>query len=309
VERPRTWSLEELAELPQSEILTDIHCVTRWSKLDVRFSGVLLKTLLDACQVAGSARFVSFVARSERRHSSSLPLPQALQLGTLLATHYEGRPLPEDHGGPLRGVVPGRYFYKSVKWIETIELLEQDQPGYWESEAGYHNHADPWLEQRYIAGSISRREAAALVERRDFSGRDLLSINVASLDLRGLRAGNALLRNANFECCNLCDADFRQANLSNARFRQADLRGADFASADLEGADFAGADLRGVSFHSCSLFGTTFADVSGGLILHPARFDGDTRIDRESMAALTGDQQRVVDQLLKATGKGGEAAS
>lgn len=298
IEASKSFTLADISELPQMEIVTDIHCVTRWSKLDARFGGVSLKDLLAEVAIDDAAKFVSFVARSERNHSSSLPLDTAIQLGTLLVTHYEGQPLPEDHGGPIRGVVPGRYFYKSVKWIEKIVLLEQDRPGYWEAESGYHNVADPWREQRYIASSVSRRDAAALIEQRDFSGKDLLSIDVASLDLSGLIAEHATMRNANFEKSVLTAANFRRANLSNANFRQADLRNANFSAADLEGADFAGADLRGANLSGASLFGTTFCDADDKAIANAARLDPQTKIDRESINSLTSAQQDFVGRFL-----------
>ncbi|MGI9517827.1 MAG: molybdopterin-dependent oxidoreductase, partial [Pirellulaceae bacterium] len=292
VRHPTTFSLEQIAELPQTRIVTDIHCVTRWSKFDVPFAGVLLETVLQLCGMETSARFVSFVARSERNHSSSLPLEEAIDLGTLLATHVDERPLPPDHGGPLRGIVPGKYFYKSVKWIERIELLAEDRPGFWESDSGYHNQADPWLEQRYISSSIDRRQAVRLIESRKFSGLDLLSIDVRKLDLRGLQAESATLRNANFGGSQLTEADFRRANLSNANVRQADLRQADFADADLEGADFAEADLRGANLSGCSLFGTSFCDTQDDEILNTAITDQHTRIDAAAMDVLTEPQQR-----------------
>lgn len=298
VHQPMTFSLEQIAELPQQRIVTDIHCVTRWSKYDVPFAGVLLKTVLQLCGVESNARFVSFVARSERNHSSSLPLEEAVELGTLLATHVDDQRLPPDHGGPLRGIVPGKYFYKSVKWVERIELLAEDRPGFWESDSGYHNQADPWLEQRYIASSIDRRQAARLIESRKFSGLDLLSIDVRKLDLSGLEAASAMLRNANFGGSQLTGANFRGSNLSNASFRQADLRNADFTNADLEGADFAQADLRGANLSGCSLFGTSFCDAQGDDILHPAITDQQTRIDAAAMEVLTEPQQRWLQAFL-----------
>lgn len=298
VECPQQFTLEDLASLPQTELVTDIHCVTRWSKFDARFSGVSLATLLQECKVQSSARFVSFVARSERNHSSSLRIDEALELGCLLATHYEGQPLPEDHGGPLRGVVPKKYFYKSVKWIEKIELLQYDRPGYWEADSGYHNNADPWLEQRYIASSISKRDANALIENRDFSAQDLLSIDVTALDLTGLNARQAILRNANFRECRLIEADFSESNLSNACFRKADLNLANFQDADLEGADFSSADLRGANLTGCSLFGTTFCDATEDSIDNAALIDATTTIDTGSLERLTRVQREFLERAL-----------
>ena len=295
ISAPTSFAIEDLWQFPQTEITTDIHCVTRWSKFDARFEGVLLEDLLNRFEVSQRAQFVSFVARSDRQHSSSLPLSEALDLGVLLATRYEGKALPMQHGGPLRGIVPGRYFYKSVKWLERIELLEDDQPGYWESESGYHNGADPWREQRYIASSVSKREAATLIANRDFRGQDLLSIDVSSLDLSGLRAARAIMRNSNFQNTQLANADFRQANLSNALFRNADLQQACFENADLEGADFTNADLRAVNFSGASLFGATFCRLQpSGEISEVAKFDAQTQFAEDAFEALTDVQQKVV---------------
>lgn len=294
------FSLEQLAALPQTTITTDIHCVTRWSKFDMSFSGVLLRDVLDVCPPDPKAAFVSFVAHTERRHSSSLPLDEALELGTLLATRVAGRPLPAEHGGPLRSVVPGKYFYKSVKWVCQIELLEQDRLGYWESEAGYHNGADPWQQQRYIASRIDRRVAARLIESRDFSNRDLLSLNASGRDLSHLLAIDARLRNADFSLATLTLADFTRANLSNASFRHADLQAACFVDADLEGADFAAADLRGADLRGCSLFGATFCDLDTEreLIDAAARIDRTTRIESTALQRLTAGQRQFVQQGL-----------
>ena len=236
----------------------DIHCVTRWSKLGNRFAGVLLSDLLAASEPRDDAKFISFVARSDANHSTSLDLPTALGQQTLIALDYQGQPLPEDHGGPIRNIVPGRYFYKSVKWLERIEVLAEDRLGTWEADSGYHNQADPWLEQRYLAPSISKREASRLISLRDFSGQDLLGIDASNRDLSRLNAIDSLLRNANFRDANLSDADFRNAYLSNAHFGNATLCRATFLGADCEGADIGGADLRGVDFSGASLFGASF---------------------------------------------------
>lgn len=272
VKLPQVWMAAELARGPQIERLIDIHCVTRWSKLGCRFGGVPLAELLARVQPTADARFVSFVARSPREHSTSVPLDQLQQLEALVALQYEGRPLTSEHGGPVRVIVPGRYFYKSLKWLARIELLAADRLGYWEAEAGYHNGADPWREERYMAATLSRAEAAAVLTSRDFRGRDLRSLEAQSRNLLGVQAAGALLRNADFTGSNLQRADFAGANLSNARLTKADLRGALLREADVEGADFSGADLRGADFHGASLLGTTFA---GAQIDSTTRFDWD----------------------------------
>jgi DMSO/TMAO reductase YedYZ molybdopterin-dependent catalytic subunit len=296
VASPLAFSLVQLSALPQAERRIDIHCVTRWSKPAVPFGGVPLRDLLDRCRPLPEARFISFVARSERNHSTSLPLDEALALGALVALTAEGRPLETVHGGPVRTVVPGRYFFKSLKWLERIELLAEDRLGYWEAEAGYHNVADPWREQRYMAPSLDRREVRELLARRDFSGRDLRGIEAGGMDLAGLMARGALLRDAHFERSVLRGACFDGANLSNAHLEGANLRGATFAGrADVEGADFRGADLRGADFTGASLFGATFVPEPGDTEgWGPARLDAGTRLDAAAVETLTPHQQHFI---------------
>lgn len=305
VARPHSWSVEELWALPQVEARIDIHCVTRWSKPGARFGGVPLQTVLDACQPLAQARFVSFVARSARSHSTSLPLADALALNTLLALSYEGQPLAERHGGPVRTVVRERYFYKSLKWLEEIRVLAEDELGYWEKEAGYHNLADPWQEQRYIVPHIDNRLYRRLLKARDFSDRELLGIRADGRNLTGLRARRAVLRDAHFERSQLDGACFDGANLSNAHFEGARLRTASFRAdrgraADLEGADFRGADLRGADLTGASLFGATFCPEDSGESEDwgPALLDRTTRIEPTGLDRLTPRQRDCVATLL-----------
>jgi DMSO/TMAO reductase YedYZ molybdopterin-dependent catalytic subunit len=295
VDTPREFSLAELASLPRVERTVDIHCVTRWSKPAVRFGGVRLVDLLRQIEPRSAAQFVSFTARSERNHSTSLVLAEALALETLISLECEGEPLAAEHGGPARVVVPGRYFYKSLKWLAGVELLAEDRLGYWEATAGYHNHADPWREERYIAPGMTKQQAMAVLASRDWSGRDLLSIDAGGRELRGLLAERALLRNADFRRCDLREASFREANLSNAHFQKADLRGACFVGADCEGADFSGASLRGADFGGASLFGASFcSEAHPGEPSAPAQLDRTTRIDLAAIEQLTPRQQEFV---------------
>jgi len=296
VGRPRTYSLADLRAMPQVERVIDIHCVTRWSKLGVRFSGVPLSELLRSANVETEARFVSFVARSQRGHSTSLPLADALALDTLVALDWAGRPLPAEHGGPVRTVVPGRYFYKSLKWLERIELLVEDRLGFWEATAGYHNVADPGLEQRYIAPSLTKHQVQRLIAARDFSGQDLRSIQAAGHDLADLMARGALLRDADFRRGDLRRACFDGANLSNAHFESADLREASFVGADLEGANFIAADLRGADLTGASVFGATFVTEQDGRAVPEtgARLDEGTALDAGQLEALTPIQQEFI---------------
>jgi hypothetical protein len=304
VAHPRTWSLAELEALPREERRIDIHCVTRWTMLDARFGGFPLKKLLEQVEPLPTARFLSFVARSERNHSTSLPLQTALELGAWIALTWEGRPLETSHGGPVRVIVPGRYFYKSIKWLERIELLAEDRLGYWEGETGYHNEADPWKEQRYLADQLDRRMVLEIVAKRDFSGRALLNLHAAGIDLEGLNACGALLRNADFRRANLMGACFDGANLSNASLESADLRKATFVvhqgmAADVEGAIFQGSDLRGADFRGASLFGATFCSETGDSGSDGACIDASTQFDEAGLEQLTPRQRAYVEGALK----------
>jgi hypothetical protein len=301
VARPETLSLAALQALPQVEQTLDIHCVTRWSKQDVRFSGVLLSTLLDRAKPDASARFVSLTARSQRGHSTSLRLADARALAILVALAVDGAPLDEARGGPIRIVVPQRYFYKSLKWLERIELLADERLGHWESTAGYHNTGDVWREERYAPAEHLKAEVDALVAGHDLSDREVRSLQAAGHDLTGLVARRALLRDADFRGCQLRGACFDGANLSNARFEGADLRDASFRGADVEGADFSGADLRGATFAGASLFGTSFGAEDGtGETGGMTQMDARTQLDSTALEALTPDQQAIVLALLQA---------
>ncbi|HQU42873.1 MAG TPA: molybdopterin-dependent oxidoreductase [Pirellulales bacterium] len=291
VTTPRVYDLAALRRLPWHRRSVDLHCVTRWSKLAVDFAGVDLADLLSAAEPTSQARFVSFVARSDRGHSTSLALSDALELRAFVALEAENRPLPVEHGGPVRLVVPGRYFYKSLKWLERIELLADDRLGYWESEAGYHNVADPWREERYIAAGVSKQEVRRVLAAGSVAGLHLLSLRARGRKLAGLDARGAVLRNADFRDCGLARACFDGANLANAHFAGADLRGATLVGADLEGADFSAADLRGADLRGASLFGATFM-VAGGP--RAARLDSGTRIDEASLAQLAPPQADFV---------------
>ena len=139
-------SWDELLALGSQDVVTDIHCVTRWTKLDMRWTGVPLRALLDAVSPLDSARFV--IAHAEQGYTANLPI-EALQTDdALLAYAAEGEPLTAEHGYPLRLFVPSRYFWKSAKWLRGLEFASTDRPGFWEGY-GYHNDADPWAEQRY----------------------------------------------------------------------------------------------------------------------------------------------------------------
>lgn len=146
VREPRTLTWEELRALPETEVVCDIHCVTKWSKFDTRWTGVRFRELLALVEVDPAARFV--VEHAEFGYTTNVPLADCLGDDVLLAWGYDGEPLAPEHGGPLRLVLPKLYFWKSAKWLRGIELRLDDQPGYWERN-GYHASGDPWREQRY----------------------------------------------------------------------------------------------------------------------------------------------------------------
>jgi DMSO/TMAO reductase YedYZ molybdopterin-dependent catalytic subunit len=132
--------------LPRTSNVQDIHCVTRWSRFDARFEGVHWRELAKLCSPKQTARFA--IAHAEHDFTSNVPISSLEADDALLATHADGEPLTPDHGGPMRLVVPGRYFWKSAKWLRAIELSSVDRLGFWE-RYGYHNDADPWKEERY----------------------------------------------------------------------------------------------------------------------------------------------------------------
>ncbi len=157
VEEEVTWTWEEFNQLPRTRAVMDIHCVTRWSKFDTAWEGVSVRTLLETGRIKPKpeARFV--MQHAEHGFTANLPLEVLLQENFLLATHYEGEPITPEHGYPLRGVVGALrektdletpYLWKGAKWLRGLEFMTADRRGFWE-QAGYHNRADVWKEERY----------------------------------------------------------------------------------------------------------------------------------------------------------------
>jgi DMSO/TMAO reductase YedYZ molybdopterin-dependent catalytic subunit len=144
VDQPRTWTWEEFQALPSERVTADIHCETKWSKIDTAWTGVSVDTLLEGLET--DAAFV--LAHSYGDYSTNLPLADVTGGKAWIAFEFDGRPLELEHGGPARLLVPHLYFWKSAKWVRSIELRETDTPGFWEMY-GYHNYGDPWREQRY----------------------------------------------------------------------------------------------------------------------------------------------------------------
>jgi DMSO/TMAO reductase YedYZ molybdopterin-dependent catalytic subunit len=150
VERELTFSLTEFQALPRVRVLGDLHCVTRWSRLGNLWEGVSARELLSRSGVKPAARFIVCHAY-DQGWTTDLPLEYFLAEDSLLADRHDGQPLTPEHGGPVRGVVPQLYAWKSAKWIRGIELVDTDRPGYWE-ERGYHLRGDPWREERRREG-------------------------------------------------------------------------------------------------------------------------------------------------------------
>jgi DMSO/TMAO reductase YedYZ molybdopterin-dependent catalytic subunit len=146
VDRPTTWTWDEVRELPRSTYTGDIHCVTTWSKFDISFTGVSVDVLLDAAGPQPDAAFA--LAHASTGYTTNLPLEDLAGDKAWIVWEVDGKPLPREHGGPVRLLVPHLYFWKSAKWVSRLELLADDQPGFWERN-GYHDRGDPWREQRY----------------------------------------------------------------------------------------------------------------------------------------------------------------
>ncbi len=157
VESEKRWNWDEFNQLPRTKMVMDIHCVTKWSKFDTLWEGVSVKTLIEQglIKLKPTAKYV--MQHAEFGFTVNLPLEVVLQDNFLLATHFDGQPLEADHGYPLRGVVghltaePGLetpYFWKGAKWLRGLEFMPADRRGFWE-QAGYHNRADVWKEERY----------------------------------------------------------------------------------------------------------------------------------------------------------------
>jgi len=146
VDEPFTFSWDEFRQMPRKSVHADIHCVTRWSRLDADFEGVPIQHILERAKLKPTARFV--VEHSEQGYTTNVPLEVLDDEDVILADMADGAPLTPEHGYPLRLVLPKRYFWKSAKWIRGLQFRADDLPGFWE-RYGYHNDADPWLEQRF----------------------------------------------------------------------------------------------------------------------------------------------------------------
>ena len=279
VERPLTLTYEQVRQRPSRQRQVDIHCVTGWSQFGMTFGGFPLQELLDEVGCRPEAAFVRFEAYSDRGHDTSLPLALAMQ-DTWLVHSLDGEPLTPEHGFPLRTLAPSRYFFKSLKWVHRIEVLAQDQLGFWERESFYHNEADPWPgDQRFTSGSVKPQQLEKIRQAKSLRsfrgpkklliGVDLRQWNPEDRDLRELHLKNCDLRGAQLQ-----GVDLRGANLSLCDLRDVDLRGADLRQADIEGADLRGADLRQADLRNTFLSATRFFSGDMDSPDHGAQVEG-----------------------------------
>ncbi len=153
VEQEQDISFEQIMDLPRVEITDDIHCVTRWSKFDTRWEGVRFRDLLEQLRIHVQPEATHVMVHGGNAYETNVPLADLMGDHVLLAYHYDGKPLTPKHGWPLRLVVPHLYFWKSAKWIEGLEFMTADRPGFWEQN-GFHNVADPFREERFSGEAL-----------------------------------------------------------------------------------------------------------------------------------------------------------
>lgn len=146
VAEPREFTWTEFLQLPRQRQVCDIHCVTRWSKLDTVWEGVPFREIVQLVRPLPTAQFV--MEHAYAGYTTNVPLVELLNDDVLLAFQYDDKPLEADHGGPVRMLVPRLYFWKSAKWLQGLEFMAEDKLGFWETY-GYHQHGDPWTEERF----------------------------------------------------------------------------------------------------------------------------------------------------------------
>jgi DMSO/TMAO reductase YedYZ molybdopterin-dependent catalytic subunit len=258
IRRPRALDLSEFLALDHRRLTFDIHCVTSWTRFDSSFTGIPLSELLEPLP---AGQFASFTAYSDRGHHTSLQLGYAME-HSWIVHEFEGEPLSSEHGGPVRVVTPGKYFYKSLKWLKSIEVLDRDRLGWWEVNSAYHNNADPTSgEQRFTTGSVRPEQLERFKTARSYEkyrsrvmlGLDLTDWHPRDRDLRRL-----YLKDCDLSGLDLRGADLRESNLSLSRLIGIDLSGADLSGSDLEGADFSAADLTRTDLSGTALSATRF---------------------------------------------------
>jgi DMSO/TMAO reductase YedYZ molybdopterin-dependent catalytic subunit len=146
VRSPVSWTWDEFLKLPNRQFTVDISCVTKWTKLDTKWRGVTVDTLLESAQADATGRYV--MAFSDGGYTTNVPLAEMVNGQAFIAYRFDDKPLAPEHGGPARLVVPHLYFWKSAKWVRGLRFIDRDEPGFWES-LGYNMHGDPWKEERY----------------------------------------------------------------------------------------------------------------------------------------------------------------
>ncbi|HEX2438097.1 MAG TPA: sulfite oxidase-like oxidoreductase [Methylomirabilota bacterium] len=165
VEHEVSWTWEEFRALPRVTLTSDMHCVTRWSRLDNTWEGVPVRTIIEACQPKPEAKFV--LQHADPDYTTNTAIEDLVDDDVILALKHDGRDLEPDHGGPMRLILPKLYLWKSSKWLRAFEFLDVNPPGFWEQN-GYHMHADPWPQERY-----SDQETRAMQQMRAEAARKL----------------------------------------------------------------------------------------------------------------------------------------
>jgi hypothetical protein len=277
--------------LDHRELVFDIHCVTSWTRFGSRFFGIPLSTLLEPTNEAG---FASFSAFSDRGHHTSLPIKVAVD-SSWLVHQFEGETLSVEHGGPVRVVTPGKYFYKSLKWVKTIDVLDADRLGWWETDSSYHNNADPLAgDERFTSGSLRPQQLERFLSATNYDkyrgrvmlGLDLREWSPADRDLRRL-----YLKNCNLSGVDLSGSDMRGSNLSLSSLVGANMKDVDLSESDLEGTDFTAANLSGADMRETALSATRFDDAT----VAGARFESSWGLVEAQHAYLVGQGVAVTD--------------
>lgn len=300
VERPTVLNLSSFVDAADRRLVFDIHCVTSWTRLDSEWVGMPLSELVEPSLPQNEAKFVSFESYSTRDHHTSLPLEVALG-DSWLVHSTDGGPLPLEHGGPVRVVTPGRYFYKSIKWVKRIVFRAEDRPGWWETNSSYHNNADPTSgRERFTTGSLRPEQLHRFVtassydkyRTRPLLGLDLRNWDPVTTDLRQMSLKSCDLRGVA-----LIGADLRGCNLSLSDLRGADLTNARLEGSDLEGANFVGARLVGADLSGCLLSATRFTDGHAHADVTAARFVDVWGLieDQEQFLAASGVELKALD--------------
>ena len=284
---------------PRRDLTFDVHCVTSWTRFDSTFTGIPLSEALESASVSETARFVSFEAHSDRGHHTSLPIDVALR-DTWVVHSFEGQPLPIEHGGPLRTVTPGRYFYKSIKWLRRIVLLEEDRLGWWEVNSSYHNNAEPWSgAERFTTGSLRPSQVQRFLEAETYAKyreRVMLGLDLRSWSPRTHELQRLHLKNCDLRRVVLDGADLSYSNLSLSDLRGASLRSAKLHGADLEGANFVGADLTDADLSHTALSAARFSDGVVDAQIRGAIFEGSWGLTESQEDFVFGSSRPAPDQ-------------